>query len=171
MYDRSTPTEDVAIQGLAGRICGYKTNAHSVVFTDLKHVNGYLRWWNDGCRAIPGRGRRALTWAGKTGSSINRTETTDALVKFFDTKEEIIEWATIHLGFTGGRDLSEDKTDFHECTLRGRAIRSCEWVEANRGWGFGSSHDRPRVFHCYQDVSDPSTLMYALCYRPHHVHN
>ena len=171
MYDRSTPTEDVAIQGLAGRICGYKTNAHSVVFTDLKHVTGYLKWWNDGCRAIPGRGRRALTWAGKTGSSNNRAETTDALVKFFDTKEEIIEWATIHFGFTGGRDLSEDKTDFHECTLRGRAIRSCEWVEANRGWGFGSSHDTPRTFHCYQDVSDPSTLMYALCYRPHHVRN
>lgn len=169
MYDRSTPTEDVAIQGLAGRICGYKTNAHSVVFTDLVHVIRHLRWWNDGCRANPGRGRRANTWVGRTGSSINRLETSDALIKFFEVKSELIAWGSENLGFTGGHQLSEDKSVFHECTLRGRAIQSCEWVESNRGWGFGNSHDRPRAFHCYQDISDPSTLRYALCYRPHHV--
>ena len=171
MYDRGTKIEDVAIQGFAGRICGYKTNAHSEVFTDLKHVNGYLKWWNDGCPAIPG-GRRAITtWAGKTGSSNNRVETTDVLVKFFHAKSDLLEWGATNVSLRGGHQLSEDKSVFHECTLRERAIRSCEWVEANRGWGFSSSHDTPRTFHCYQDVSDPSTLRYALCYRPHHVHN
>ena len=169
MYDRSSPAEDVAIQGLAGRICGYKTNAHSVVFTDLVHVRRYLRWWNDGCRANPGRGRRAQTWAGTTGSSINRLEFTDALVRFFESKAELLAWGSSHLGFNGGHQLSEDKSMFHECTLRGRAVQSCEWVESQRGWGFGSSRDSPRVFHCYQDVTDPSTRRYALCYRPHHV--
>ena len=169
MYDRKSNAEDVAIQGFAGRICGYKTNAQSVVFTDLKHVTSYLRWWNDGCRAILGRGRRAITWAGKTGSSINHLEFTDALVRFFESKAELRAWGSSHLGFNGGNRLSEDKSTFHECTLRGRAIQSCEWVESNRGWGFGNSHDRPRTFHCYQDVTDPSTLRYALCYRPHHV--
>jgi len=169
MYDRSSPAEDVTIQGLAGRICGYKTNAHSVVFTDLVHVRRYLRWWNDGCRANPGRGRRAQTWAGTTGSSINRLEFTDALVRFFESKAELLAWGSSHLGFNGGHQLSEDKSMFHECTLRGRAVQSCEWVESQRGWGFGSSRDSPRVFHCYQDVTDPSTLRYALCYRPHHV--
>lgn len=169
MYDRSSPAEDVTIQGLAGRICGYKTNTHSVVFTDLVHVRRYLRWWNDGCRANPGRGRRAQTWAGTTGSSINRLEFTDVLVRFFETKAELLAWGSEKLGFTGGHQLSEDKSTFHECTLRGRAIQSCEWVESNRGWGFGNSHDRPRAFHCYQDASDPATLVYALCYRPNHV--
>ena len=169
MYDRETKAEDVAIQGLAGRICGYKTNAHSVVFTDLKHVTSYLRWWNDGCRAMPGRGRRAITWAGKTGSSNNRVETTDVIVKFFHTKSDLLEWGAINVSLRGGHQLSEDKSMFHECTLRGRAVQSCEWVESQRGWGFGSSRDSPRVFHCYQDVTDPSTLRYALCYRPHHV--
>ena len=169
MYDRSSPAEDVTIQGLAGRICGYKTNTHSVVFTDLVHVRRYLRWWNDGCRANPGRGRRAQTWAGTTGSSNNRLEFTDALVRFFESKAELRAWGRSHLGFNGGHQLSEDKSMFHECTLRGRAIQSCEWVETQRGWGFGFSRDSPRVFHCYQDVTDPSTLRYALCYRPHHV--
>jgi hypothetical protein len=82
MYDRGSGTEDVTIQGLAGRICGYKTNAHSVVFTDLVHVRRYLRWWNDGCRANPGRGRRAQTWAGRTGSSNYHEEANANVVKY-----------------------------------------------------------------------------------------
>ena len=171
MYERSSNAEDVIIQGLAGRICGYKTNAHSVVFTNILHVKRYLKWWNDGCMANSRMGLRAKTWPGKTGSSINRVETTDVLVKFFHTKSDLLEWGATNVSLRGGHQLSEDKSEFHECTLRERAIRSCEWVEANRGWGFSSSHDTPRTFHCYQDVSDPSTLRYALCYRPHHVHN
>jgi len=174
MYDRPTTEEDVSIQGFAGRICGYKTNRHSVVFTDLDHVRRYMRWWDNDCSTNAGRGRRASTatsWIGMTGNSNSSHETTDALVMFFESKDEMISWGSSQLGFNGGHQLSEDRSILHECTLRGRAVRSCEWVESNRGWGFGETHDRPRVFHCYTDVSDPSTLRYALCYRPRHVTN
>jgi hypothetical protein len=174
MYERTSKAEDVVIQGLAGRICGYKTNAHSVVFTNLLHVRRYLRWWNDGCRANPGIGRRAKTWAGKTGSSINRTETTDTLVKFFDTKEELIAWGSSNLGFNGGHRLPEDRSIHHNCEMRDatteRQPRDCDWVERNKGWGFDATHS-VRAAVCYKDLSDPSTLTYALCYRPQHVRN
>ena len=172
MYDRSSPAEDVAIQGLAGRICGYKTNAHSVVFTDLVHVRRYLRWWNDGCRANPGRGRRAQTWAGTTGSSDNRLDFTDVLVKFFDTKAELIAWGSSHLGFNGGHRLPEDRSVHHNCEMRDaineRRPRTCDWVERNRGWGFDATHS-VRAAVCYRDIDDPATLVYALCYRQHLV--
>ena len=172
MYDRSSPTEDVVIQGLAGRICGYKTNAHSVVFTDLVHVRRYLRWWDDGCRANPGRGRRAKTWVGKTGSSNNRLEFTDVLVRFFESKAELLAWGSENLGFTGGHRLPEDRSVLHNCEMRDaineRRPRTCDWVERNRGWGFDATHS-VRAAVCYEDLSDPSTLRYALCYRPHLV--
>jgi hypothetical protein len=176
MYDRSSNKPGVVIQSFAGRMCGYKSNEHSILFTDVNIVEEYLKRWDEDCVSILSNGKNN-TWVANVGESeytsgsINRSDNTDALVKFFDTKEELIAWGSVNLGFNGGHQLSEDKSVFHECTLRVRSIQSCEWVEANRGWGFSSSHDTPRTFHCYQDVSDPSTLRYALCYRPHHVRN
>jgi len=171
MWERPTTQPAVAIQGLPGRICGYKTNAHSVVFTNLDHIEKYIEWWDDGCRAIKGRGPRANTWIGTTGSSNNRLETSDMLVKFFEVKDELITWADEKLGAKTGRDLPEDKTVFHICFLRkSKKPQTCDWVERNKGNGFGKSSSLiARSYSCYKDINDSTTLMYALCYRPHHV--
>lgn len=82
MWERPTNSRDVAIQGLPGRMCGYKTNAHSVVFTDLNYIQKYLAWWNDGCRALLGKSRPAGTWVGKTGSSNHHAEANANIVKY-----------------------------------------------------------------------------------------
>ncbi len=171
MWERPTNSRDVAIQGLPGRMCGYKTNAHSVVFTDLNYIQKYLDWWNDGCRALLGKSRLAGTWVGKTGSSNNHLETSDTLVKFFEVKSELTAWAHEKLGANTGHDLPENKTVFHICALRdSKEPQLCEWVERNKGNGFGKSSSLiARSYSCYRDINDPATLVYALCYRPHLV--
>lgn len=180
MYDRSSNSKNkfsVVIQSFAGRMCGYKSNDYSVLFTDVNIVEEYLKRWDEDCISILSNGRNN-TWIANIGErehtsvSINRSANTDALVKFFETKAELIAWASSHLGFNGGNRLPEDRSVFHKCELRDpineRQPRTCDWVERNKGWGFDATHS-VRAAVCYEDLSDPSTLRYALCYRPHHV--
>ena len=180
MYDRSSNSKNkfnVIIQSFAGRMCGYKSNDHSVLFTDVNIVEEYLKRWDEDCISILSN-RINNSWVAKVGErkhtsvSIDGTANTDALVKFFDTKAELLAWGSEKLGFNGGHRLPEDRSVFHNCELREaineRRPRTCDWVESNRGWGLDATHS-VRAAVCYRDIDDPSTLRYALCYRPHHV--
>jgi hypothetical protein len=179
MYDRSSNKPSVVIQSFAGRMCGYKSNDYSILFTDVNIVKEYLKRWDEDCFSILSNGKNN-TWVAGVGEcehtsvSINRSDNTDALVKFFDTKEELIAWGSSNLGFNGGHRLPEDRSIHHNCEMRDatteRQPRDCDWVERNKGWGFDATHS-VRAAVCYKDLSDPSTLTYALCYRPQHVRN
>ena len=92
MYDRSSNKPGVVIQSFAGRMCGYKSNEHSILFTYVNIVEEYLKRWDKDCVSILSNGKNN-TWVANVGESeytsgsINRSDNTDALVKFFDTKE------------------------------------------------------------------------------------
>ena len=66
MYDRSSNKPSVVIQSFAGRMCGYKSNDYSILFTDVNIVKEYLKRWDEDCFSILSNGKNN-TWVAGVG--------------------------------------------------------------------------------------------------------
>lgn len=185
VYERYTtqPDDAAIIQGLIGRGTGYDDNGRTIYFTNIKSIEKYQHLWDSKFEDKTVRWKSKTTkYTGDTLRS-NKTRLNPTLVDGMissssgdddDSVDEYVDEPELEHQFRtyaeakaywkdrfGGRGPNEPKVQpdgFIRNHIRGvTEVMSKEEVEANSRWGIKK---RPRLHVCYDDPTDPSTVLY-----------
>jgi hypothetical protein len=190
-YERysTEPHDSTIIQGLVGRDTGYDSNSISICFTNIESIEKYERLWDSGFldKSIKWQSK-TTKFSKRKGLSTGKTKTFNdpthygakseekaqeimPEIKRFSTQSLLKEYYEKnneeHIG--GGKRGPNDrkiKPDglFYEATLRSttKVFEESE-ILANCKWGLNDA-SKYRVYPCYRNTTDPSTLVWLLIY-------
>lgn len=195
LYERipKNPMDDVIVQGLAGRACGYDVDDKTIVFTEIESIRRYIVMAKSGfserddftftgykshkkSHIHPTKYRNAK---GETHLEVLQdTEVESVTIKKCKTVEEAreyireTEFKNKKPGARGPNPASWEKKKnekgFYESTSGKAAdktkVRTTHEIEAIRNWGLNNTHGY--TFHpCYEDINDKSTLQWWVIHR------
>jgi hypothetical protein len=181
-YERYTNNPDDAsiIQGLVGRNTGYDDNGVSICYTNINSIERYEKLWMSNFEDT------TIKWDSKTtkyrngilsgkntfndpknydGFSVDSDEDEEPkepVIKKFKSQEEakiyfISDLKTKTKGSRGPKKVNPNADGYYEATLRSKKkVYSCEEVRAERRHGLNDGNYR--LYPCYKDTSDMSTL-------------
>ena len=188
LYDRysKNPDDATIIQGLVGRDTGYDNNGISICYTNIPSIIKYEELWKsnfennnvkwhsktttyiDGILSSKNTFNDPNEYDGFTLSSddIIETKYTDPVIKKFKTQEQAKEYFTKELkqlpNFQKGRGPNKKKPndeEYYETYIRSvKKIYSCHEIHSER-W-HGLTKNNFRLYPCYEDVNDKSTLQW-----------
>jgi hypothetical protein len=187
LYDRySSSVDDTAIiQGLVGRLTGYKDNGVSICYTNIGSIERYEALWNSKFSD------KTLPWFSKTtkykdgvivpsgtfndpGNYKGFDNNDDDDITIEEIEPEICRFAAYEeakqyyidnlktiLGGRGPNKPIPNDEGFYEGYIRGkRKIYTCNEIYNERRWGITNATFRLQT--CYRDVKDKSTLEFWL---------
>lgn len=184
LYERfSTNISDsVVIQGLVGRNTGYDDNGLSICYTNIDSIERYEKLWQSDFD------NKEIDWNSKTYKSKNGKISSkktfncpkdydnssesrankEPIIEKFKTQKEVKEFYNTELkermGGRGPDKKYPNKDGYFEATIRTKGTRrySFEEVYNERKMGLGSTEFR--LYPCYKDTNDKSTLEFWLIY-------
>ena len=192
LYERlpKNPMDDVIVQGLAGRACGYDVDDDIIVFTNVDSIVRYVAMVNSGFKD-----RSEFTFTGhknKTNAShlhptgYRNTDGEASLPESTDDRDDIImkvvgtfEEVKLYCGSLpkqhfGGRGRGPrkpnvnkvDERGFLQATIRGiMKVYTLTEVQAQKRTGIRTDgRYNIRVSPCYRDINDITTLVYAIAH-------
>jgi len=184
LYERISSTnvyDDIIVQGLAGRACGYDVDDGMVVFSNIASIEKYVAMVNSDFsdrsdftflghkskKATHLRPSGYTNVSGVVGGVTTTTVTPQSVVnvKFFDTHEE----ASVFIkGFRNSKRGPNKpkmwKGDYLTTSRRdGVRVYSSSEIMSDKRWGINDD-TKLRYFPCYDDKCNPKTLKYACVY-------
>lgn len=186
LYERlpKNPKDDVIVQGLSGRACGYNVDDDTIVFTNIDSIKRYVAMVESDFKE-----RSGFTYTGykskkKThlhptayGAASIEEKTQEPIIKMCRTipeaRQYIKETPILNKkdGTTGpsAKAWERKKTNGFYPSTSGKGadkerVRSTIEIRAIRNWSLNKTH--PYTFHpCYRDVKDASTLEWCVIHR------
>lgn len=193
-YERHTftpPDDQVIIQGILGRICGYDDNGISICFTNIESVRKFKTLWDSNFKS------RAVKWKSKTTKrknniivskgTYNNPELIDGFEVNEDTqiKEPVIKkfkdnnidelYKNIRLFYKnelvaklnrcgrGPNKMKVKEDGYYHATIRSNTkVYSCDEIYQERKQGL--STDNYRLYPCYKNTFDKNSLEWWLIY-------
>ena len=191
LYERvsKTPYDDVIVQGLAGRVCGYDVDDGNIVFTNIQSIERYVAMLKSGFKvrgdfAYTGHKSKKTTHLHPVGylntdgevSQQEPKETACVKMSIFETFEEVKCYhKSLPKQYFGGRGQGPrkpkktkiDDRGFIKTSIRGQTkVYKVTDVESEKKWGlYNDGRYNLRVHPCYHDINDKSTLVYAVTHR------
>ena len=189
LYERlpAKPKDDVIVQGLAGRACGYNVDDGIIVFTNVASIERYVSMMKSGFEdrdefTFTGHKSKKeshihpATYRNAEGEANLPEEVDDIIFKTVDTFEDVKNYcASLPKEHFGGRgrgprkpsDTKVDERGFKKSTIRGTTkVYTLKDVEAQKKAGiYTDGRFNIRVNACYKDINDISTLVYAITHR------
>ena len=192
LYERlpKNPMDDVIVQGLAGRACGYDVDEDTIVFTNVDSIVRYVAMVNSGFKD-----RSEFTFTGhknKTNTShlhpsgYRNTDGEASIPEPTDDRDDIImkvvrtfEEVKLYCGSLpkqhfGGRGRGPrkpnvnkvDERGFLQATIRGNTnVYTLTEVQTQKRTGiYTDGRYNIRVSPCYHDINDINTLVYAIAH-------
>jgi hypothetical protein len=186
--------DDIITQGLLGRSTGYDDNGDSVIFTNIESVKKYKKLWesnfensedwvSNSTKTRRGTTISKGTFNAKFTKESSETRIDKPKIEKRNTKDEIIKTFKelglnqpdrLELGKTlsGPRDNNEliDIEGFYICntqydkTDKRRTLSEFLDKEKTGDWRFCGKNNRFRVYPCYSDITDYSTVEWWLIY-------
>lgn len=181
LYDRysKNPDDTTIIQGLIGRDTGYDNNGISISYTNIPSIIKYEELWKSNFE------NTSIKWNSKTtrykngilsgnntfndpkdydGFSIesdDNDELKEPVIQKFKTQQEVKQYYINELKEkmkgNGPNKRSPNADGYYEATIRSKKnIYSCNEIKTERKWGLNENNYR--VYPCYQDKNDISTL-------------
>ena len=183
MYERlpKSPKDDVIVQGLAGRACGYPTSPKDdiIVFTNIPSINRYVTMIESDFNNREGftyTGVNNNTWIHPISFKHNNNCSTDPVeapattnmeVMVYSTYEELRDVAKSLDRVKSGPNQKKPKEGDQLITASIRGVKrpyTLEEVRGEKRWGFG-----PKIIYryhvCYEDINDITTIKHALIVR------
>ena len=195
LYERvpKTPMDDVIVQGLAGRACGYDVDDGNIVFTNIPSIQRYVNMLKSDFKKC-----NDFTYTGYKSKKTTHIHpvgyrNTDGEVSQQETKEDQeepviikkcrnIQEARAYIKDTqiknkknssrgpspASWEKKKDKHGFYTSTSgKGEnktKVRSTQEIYAIRNWNLNATH--AFTFHpCYEDVNDKQTLQWWVIHR------
>lgn len=191
LYERvsKTPFDDVIVQGLAGRVCGYDVDDGNIVFTNIQSIERYVAMLKSGFKVrgdftYTGHKSKKTTHLHPVGylntdgevSQQEPKETACVKMSIFKTFEEVKCYhKSLPKQYFGGRGHGPrkpkktkfDDRGFIKTSIRGQTkVYKVTDVESEKKWGlYNDGRYNLRVHPCYHDINDKSTLVYAVTHR------
>ena len=172
--------DDVIIQGLAGRITGYNSPTHIIIFTSIESIERYHKLWM--CKF---EGESKFTYAGKnnkklsimhpkcftnTGFEVNVDEDESSRIfKEFDTYEDAKQFAIDHTdSIRGPRRLKQNSNGFyikHLIKDTSPKVWCYDELTIMNNQSTGTRNNDFRYFVVYKDLSDIHSARHVLVIR------
>ena len=189
LYERlpAKPKDDVIVQGLAGRACGYNVDDGIIVFTNVASIERYVSMMKSGFEhrdefTFTGHKSKKeshihpATYRNAEGEANLPEEVDDIIFKTVDTFEDVKNYcASLPKEHFGGRgrgprkpsDTKVDERGFKKSTIRGTTkVYTLAEIEAEKNFGlYTDGRYNIRMYPCYKDTNDKSTLVYAITHR------
>ncbi len=194
LYERlpKIPKDDVIVQGLAGRACGYDVDDGIIVFTNVESIERYVKMLKSDFKDREGftftgekskkkthlhpRGYRNADGEASLPEPIDNHD--NIIMNDYETFEGVkAYYNTLPKPQFGGRGRGPRKLDeekiknekgFLQATIRGhKKVYSLSEVEAEKNYGINRD-GKPyniRVYPCYRDINDIDTLVFAITHR------
>jgi len=185
LYERlpKTPKDDVIVQGLAGRACGYNVDDGIIVFTNVPSVERYVTMVDsdfkerDGFTFTGDKSKKKThlhptTYKNIAGAaSIQEDEPTytcEPHLEVFNTHEEAKAYYKENLKEAfGGRGPNKpkklDQRGFLTTSIHGDThAYSLNEINANKHVGLSEKTNKYRFYPCYENTTDITTLKYVL---------
>lgn len=189
LYERvpKNPMDDVIVQGLAGRACGYDVDDGIIVFTNVDSIHRYLEMMNTGFTK-----RDAFTFTGHKSKKASHLHPStykntqgevsehkddddlidDIIMKEFNTyKDAQTYYRNLPKEHFGGRGrglrdpTKRDEKGFLTATIRGRTkVYSYDEVVKEKRCGLNAT-SKHRFYPCYHDTDDKDTLTYVIIHK------
>lgn len=186
LYDRFSrnPDDTAIIQGLAGRDTGYDNNGKSICYTNIESILKYEQLW------VSQFEDKTVKWNSKTtnyrngvlgghntfndpkdydgfslASDEDEEQIKEPVIKKFKTQEDAKEYykELKDKGEKNGRGPNKIKPNeegFYEATIRSiKKVYSCDEIKSGAKKQ-GLKDNNYRLYPCYEDVSDQSTLQW-----------
>jgi hypothetical protein len=178
LYERYTSKQgdSTIMQGLLGRITGYDGNPNNICFTHMDTIERYELLWKSDFE------RTDITWnslttksrGGETGSkgtyqvddddsveSADIPEIKEPIIKRYKTQEEVMDYFNkvikVRQGGRGPEQRKPNEKGFYITTIRSKTD-ICSFDEIYNERKFGLTNDTYRLYPCYENITDPSTL-------------
>ena len=192
LYERlpKKPMDDVIVQGLAGRACGYDVDDGIIVFTNVPSIERYVAMINSDFKersefTFTGHNNKAFTShlhprgyrntdgeASLPEPSDNHDDVIMTVVKTFEeVKTYCNNLPKQHFGGRGRgpRKPNLNKVDergFQQATIRGntKVYTLAEVREQKRAGIYTDGRYNIRVSPCYQNINDINSLVYAIAH-------
>lgn len=181
-YERvptSVVQDDVIVQGLSGRACGYDVHDGMVVFTNVKSIKRYVEMVASGFTdrstfTYNGHKSKKATHLHPCGYSnigdaadegISTKLNSEIYISVYDTYEEASDFIKSYRSSKRGPNRPKSKIgEFVTASRRdGTRVYSTSEIDNDRRWGI--NQDTPVRFHaCYEDTNNPNTLKYVCVY-------
>ena len=193
LYERfcTTPDDTAVIQGLVGRDTGYDNNGRSICYTNIESIEKYEKLWESRFedRSIQWNSKTTKFSNGEltgydtfndpneydgfsvSGDEENRvSQEQEPSVVRFNTQEEAKEFyqrefkekRRVEKG-RGPHKRTPNDHGFYEAIIRSKK-RVYSTAEMSNERKYGLTKDTYRLFPCYRDVGDPSTLEWWFIY-------
>jgi len=188
-----TPIDSTIIQGLLGRATGYNIPRQLVVFTNIHSISKYKSLWESKFTNISSidwkyrdkkknKDIETFQYPGLYGIKSDSNDTNkkrpEPTINIFKRQEEVKEFYKKVLGPkldaldpnrkkpSNGpriRDLLNEEGKYVSFIREKRGVHSCKEVYKARTCGLNET-TRYRLYPCYEDVTDSSTLQFWLIY-------
>ena len=178
LYERytSNPNDSSITQGLAGRATGYDIGPNIICFTNIDTIQKYDAMWKSEFESkdIPWISLTTTNGPGGPGStgtinyikdddsveSADIPEINEPIIKRYKTQEEVMDYFNkvikVRQSGRGPKNIEPIK-GFYLATIRGnQKIYSFDEIYNERRQGL--TNDTYRLYPCYEDITDPSTL-------------
>ena len=177
--------DDVIIQGLAGRITGYNSPTHIIIFTSIESIERYHKLWM--CNF---EGESKFTYAGKnnkkkslmhpkcftnTGFEQPDTDLEDTSRTFeeFDTYDDAKQFAKQHTNSKNGPQKLKISGGFYVKSLR-KGVDPKVWcydeLKTMDKQSNGTRNNPVRYYVVYKDLNDSNTAVHVLSLRRDKIH-
>ena len=187
---RRSPSNSAESQSFVGRCCGHNkirgpAFEAPVIYCNMKSINNYIKLMQEvydykaSCLEYEAANLRKKkdcnkprvkpSWAvasNITGIEVAEEvqEKEDTFVKTFHSFEELKKFAKKKWPEMRPRARRTNKDGFFLGTIRTtkNQVLPYDFVVSNKGWGTQSNK---RIYACYRDVNDKSTLVFCICYK------
>lgn len=182
-YTKTQPYDSVIIQGLIGRATGYDDRGKCIIFTNIPSIDKYKKLWDSNFEDKTVRWKSNTTTRkndilhskgtymnptlvdGMSVSSEEDTHPPEPIIRKFRTQEEVKQYYIDHvkprLGGRGPKKRYPNKDGYYVSTI-GTVHKPCTTTEIfqNRNLWLKSQKNPYRLYPCYEDLSDTSTLQF-----------
>lgn len=187
LYERQSisPGDSSIIQGLIGRMTGYCDNGLSVCFTNIDSIKRYEQLFHTNFTddSIPWKSNTTVSSSGKTKPKTTFNDPkkfnlyaecpdvkTEPVIQKFTSQESMKDFFNTHLKDKlgngrcyGPQRVKPNSNGMYECTIRSKKqVYDTKTVYQNRNHGLNNTNFR--LYPCYEDVNDSSTLKFWLIY-------